>query len=167
MRTDAAASPSAPARRREPWPLALAGLLLAMACVLAAFLGVAVSHPDPLLVADAYAASGRYDAALRASQRAAQLGLALELTSEPAPGGVRLAARLRGADGRALAAERVRVQRERPTQGGFDAAIEATPLGDGWTAFVPLPLAGRWVLEARAERGGEIAVQRIDVAAAP
>lgn len=154
------------ARRWEPWPFAIAGALLAMAGVLACFLGVAISHPDPVLVKDAYAASGRYDAALRAAQRASALGLRLELAAEPAPGGARVAARLLDADGQPLAAERVSLQRERPAQGGFDAAFEATPGVDGWTAFVALPLAGRWIVEARAERGGETVVQRLDVEAA-
>jgi nitrogen fixation protein FixH len=167
MPIEAASRAPARTRRREPWPFAVAGLLLAMAAVLGAFLAVALAHPDPVLVSDAYAASERYDAALRASQRAAALGLALELTAEPAPGGVRLSARLRGANGDVLAAERVLVQRERPNQGGFDIAIEAAPQADGWTAFVPLPLAGSWIIEARAERGGETAVRRIPVEATP
>jgi len=153
------------ARGREPWPLAIVGLLLAMAAVLAAFLFAALSHPDPVLVNDAYAASERYDAALRAADRASALGLHLDLTSEAAPGGARVAARLLGADGRPLTADRMRVRRERATQGGFDSEVETTPLGDGWTAFVALPLSGRWVVEARAERGGETVVRRIDVEA--
>jgi nitrogen fixation protein FixH len=137
-----------------------------MAGVLASFLGVAISHPDPLLVKDAYAASGRYDGALRAAQRAAALGLHLELTAQPAPGGARVAARLLDADGQALAAERVSLQRERAAQGGYDAVFEATPGADGWTAFVALPLAGRWIVEARAEHAGETVVQRLAVEAA-
>jgi len=163
--TEVAATAAARARRWEPWPLAIAGLLLGMAGVLAGFLGAAVSHPDPVLVADAYAASGRYDVALRAAQRASALGLRLDLIAEQAPGGSRVTARLLGADGRALPADRVLVHRERPTQGGYDAAIEATPNADGWTAFVALPLAGRWIVEARAERGGEAIVRRIDIEA--
>jgi nitrogen fixation protein FixH len=118
-----------------------------------------------VLVRDAYAASGRYDTALRAAQRAAALGLRLALTAEPAPGGARVTARLLGADGHALPADRVLVQLERPTQGGFDAAVEATPAGDGWTAFVALPLAGGWIVEARAERGDEAVVRRIEIEA--
>ena len=152
-------------RGREPWPLAIVGLLLVMAAVLAGFLSAALLHPDPVIVPDAYAASQRYDSALRAADRASQLGLRLALTAEPAPGGTRVAVRLFGADGRTLAAERVLVHRERPTQGGFDASIEATPDSDGWTAFVALPLAGSWILEARAERGGESVSSRITVEA--
>ena len=166
MRTETTAGTRAPSRRREPWPFAIAGLLLAMAGVLAAFLYLAVSNPDPVLVSDAYSASGRYDAALRAAERASALGMRLELTSEPAPGGARVTARLLGADGGLLAADRVLVHRERPTQGGFDADVEATAQGDGWTAFVALPLAGRWIVEARAERGGEAVVGRVGIEAA-
>jgi nitrogen fixation protein FixH len=143
----------------------LAGLLLGMALVLAAFLGAAVSHPDPVIVRDAYAASQRYDAALRAADRASQLGLRLELAAEPAPGGTQVALRLIGADARVLEADRVLVHRERPAQGGFDAAVEATPTADGWTAFVALPLPGRWIVEARAERGEESVSRRIAVEA--
>jgi len=143
----------------------LAGLLLGMALVLAAFLGAALSHPDPVIVVDAYAASQRYDAALRAADRASQLGLRLDMVAEPAPGGTQVALRLVGADGRALAADHVLVRRERPAQGGFDAAVEVTPSADGWTAFVALPLSGRWIVEARAERGGESVSRRIAVEA--
>jgi nitrogen fixation protein FixH len=138
-----------------------------MAAVLAGFLSAALLHPDPVIVPDAYLASQRYDTALRAAERASQLGLDLDLATEPAPGGIRVAVRLVGADGRALAADRVLVERERPTQGGFDAAVEAMPEADGWTAFVALPLAGGWIVEARAERGGEIVSRRIAVEAGP
>jgi nitrogen fixation protein FixH len=154
-------------RRREPWPLAIAGGLLAMAAVLGAFLYAALSHPDPVLVHDAFAASGRYDAALRAEARAQARGLRLELGAQPAPGGTRITVRLVGADGRARPADRVRVRRERPTQGGFDTDLAATPSGDGWEAFVALPLAGRWVIEARAERGDGAIERRIEVEATP
>jgi len=164
---DAEATTAAPARRREPWPLAIAGLLVAMGGVLALFLALAIAHPDPVVVADAYAASARYDAELRSAARAAELGLRLDLTSEPAADGARVTARLLDASGAALAAERVQLRRERPTQGGFDAAIEASASGDAWSAVVPLPLAGRWIVEARAERGTERVVRRIVVEAAP
>ena len=167
MSTEAPDGGRAPSRRREPWPLAIAGLLLAMAAVLFAFLYVAVSHPDPVLVHDAYAASGRYDAALRAAQHAAAVGLRLELLSRPEPGGTRVTARLLGADGRALPADHMLVHRERPTQGGFDADVATTASGDGWTAFVALPLSGRWIVEARAERGGEVIEQRFEIEAVP
>ncbi|HEY8156239.1 MAG TPA: FixH family protein [Myxococcota bacterium] len=152
-------------RGREPWPLAIVGLLLVMAAVLAGFLSAALLHPDPVIVSDSYAASQRYDSALRAADRASQLGLRVTLTAQPAPGGTRVAVRLLGADGRALPADRVLVHRERPTQGGFDASVEATPDSDGWTAFVALPLPGSWILEARVERGGELVSRRIAVEA--
>jgi nitrogen fixation protein FixH len=167
MSADAASTPRAQAHRREPWPLALAGLLLGMALVLAAFLAAALAHPDPVIVADAYGASQRYDAALRAADRAARLGLRLELAAEPAPGGARVALRLAGVDGRAMDADRVLVHREWPAQGGYDAVVEASPVADGWTAFVALPLSGRWILEARAEHAGELVTRRIAVEAGP
>jgi nitrogen fixation protein FixH len=72
-----------------------------------------------------------------------------------------------GAEGRPLPADRVQVRRERPTQDGFDAAVEASPADDGWTAFVPLPLPGRWVVEARAELGEESLSRRMAVEARP
>jgi nitrogen fixation protein FixH len=155
------------ARRREPWPLALAGLLLGMGLVLAGFLATALSHPDPAVVADAYAAGERYDAALRAADRAAQLGLRLELAAAPVPGGARVRVRLLGADGRELSAERVDVHRERPAQGGYDTSLEAAHGDQGWTAFVPLPVPGGWILEARAERGELTVSRRIAVEARP
>jgi nitrogen fixation protein FixH len=129
-----------------------------MALVLAAFLAAAVANPDPVLVEDAYAAGERYDAALRAAARASALGLRLELGAEPAPGGVRVALRLLDAEGREVRAERMRVRRERPTQGGLDAELAAEP--GAAPIWLPLPLPGRWIVEGVAERAGETIVAR-------
>ena len=60
--------------RREPWPWAIAGALLAMAVVLACFLWTALSHPDPVVVDDTYAAGQRYSDELRAADRAIARG---------------------------------------------------------------------------------------------
>jgi nitrogen fixation protein FixH len=158
---------SARRRRREPWPFALAGALGAMVVVLGAFLGIAITHPDSVLVEDSFAASARYDAAVRASDRAAASGSSLDLALEPTAGGVRARLTLRDAGGAAIAVERVRVRRERPAEAGLDAEIEATRDGDGWTALVPLPRPGRWVVEAHAERGDEALIRRIPVEGAP
>ncbi len=150
-------------RRREPWPFALAGALVAMGVVLGAFLGIAVAHPDAVLVDDSFAASARYDAAVRASDRAAASGISLDVALDPAAGGVRARLTLRDAEGVAIAAERVRIRRERPAEAGLDAEIEATRDGDGWTALVPLPRPGRWVVEAHAEQGDLALVRRVTV----
>jgi nitrogen fixation protein FixH len=131
-----------------------------MALVLAGVLAAAVSHPDAVLVDDAYRASERYDAALRAATRAAALGLRLELSAAPAPGGVQVAMRLLDAEGREVPAERMRVRRERPTQGGFDAELDARAGADGGATWLALPLPGRWIVEGIAERGGETVVAR-------
>jgi nitrogen fixation protein FixH len=80
---------------------------------------------------------------------------------------VRARLTLRDAGGAAIAVERVRVRRERPAEAGLDAEIEATRDGDGWTALVPLPRPGRWVVEAHAERGDEALIRRIPVEGAP
>lgn len=43
-------------RKHEPWPLAVAAMLLFMVSTSLAFLGIAIRHPDPPVVDDAYRA---------------------------------------------------------------------------------------------------------------
>ncbi|HBZ72011.1 MAG TPA: hypothetical protein DEP35_20695, partial [Deltaproteobacteria bacterium] len=149
--------------RREPWPWAIAGCLLAMAVVLAGFLWTAVSHPDPLLVDDTYAAGHRYNEELRAENRAAALGWHLDLRTVPTTLGARVAMRLLDADGRALAADRASLRRERPAQGGLDETVALSSDGAGFAADVPLPRPGRWWLEARIEHEGAAVLRRIAI----
>jgi hypothetical protein len=53
-------------RRREPWPFVVAGLLGSMIAVSIAFFFVAVKHPDPPVVDDAYRAGLEYAEGLEA-----------------------------------------------------------------------------------------------------
>ena len=160
-------------RTREPWPLALAAALVAMAGVLAALLAIALAHPDAVLLDDAFGASARYDAALRASDRAVAQGLALDVALEPAGASARVRMTLRDAAGAAVAADRVELRRERPAgpagpaEQGLDADLGVTPDGDGFVSVVPLPRPGRWIVEARAQRGDAALVRRLPVEARP
>jgi nitrogen fixation protein FixH len=149
--------------RYEPWPLAIAGSLLAMAVVLALFLWTAISHPDPVLVNDTYAAGQRYNEELQATDRAVALGWQLDVRAAPTPLGARVAMRLVDAQGRALSADHASLRRERPAQGGFDQTVALKSEADGVTAEVPLPLPGRWWLEARIEHEGAALVRRIAI----
>jgi len=148
-------------KRHEPWPWAIAGSLLAMAVVLACFLWTAVSHPDPVLVDDTYAAGQRYNEELRAADRATALGWHLDVRAARTPLGARIAMHLVDAEGRALGADHASLRRERPAQGGFDQTFALKSEGDGFAADVPLPLPGRWWLEARVEHNGAALVRRI------
>ncbi|NNL66411.1 MAG: hypothetical protein HKP30_09230 [Myxococcales bacterium] len=47
-------------RKHEPWPLAVAALLLFMVSTSLAFLGIAIRYPDPPVVDDAYRAGLAY-----------------------------------------------------------------------------------------------------------
>ncbi len=163
MATEAAKASGRESRRQEPWPWAIAGCLLAMGVILACFLWTAVSHPDPVLVEDTYAAGQRYNEELRAEDRAAALGWRLDVATAPTSLGARIGMRLVDAEGHALGADRASLRRERPAEGGFDQAIALKPEGDGFAADVPLPLPGRWWLEARVEHGGAALVRRVAV----
>jgi len=148
-------------RGREPWPWLIAGCLLAMGVVLAAFLWVAISHPDPVLVGDTYSAGQRYNEELRAANRAAAFGWSLDVRAVPTPLGAHVVVRLVDIEGRALAVDRATLRRERPAEGGFDQAVALVSDGTSFAADVPLPLPGRWWLEARVEHEGAALVQRI------
>lgn len=132
-----------------------------MAVVLAWFLWTALSHPDPVLVDDTYAAGQRYNDELRAADRAIARGWQLDLRATPTPLGARVVMRLVDTEGRAVGADRASLRRERPAQGGFDGAVALQSEGAGFAADVPLPLPGRWWLEARVEYNGAALVRRI------
>jgi nitrogen fixation protein FixH len=152
-------------RRVEPWPLAVAALLLAMIATCLAFLAVASRNPDPLVVEDAWRAGRAYSESVRAARRAEALGWRLELATVPAPGGVdvRVTVPDRAA---AQAFSRVEVRRERPAEGGLDARFELSPADGAFAGRVPLPRRGRWHLVVRAENGGE-AIERAFAVFAP
>lgn len=147
-------------RRVEPWPVALAGALLAMICVCLGFYAIAATHPDPEVVDDAYEAGLRINEELRARRRAAALGVVLALETRREPGGVEVRVTVTDARGAPAAAERVAVRRERPAEGGLDADFELARSGGGYAGLVPLPRPGRWRLVATATVGGEV-VRRV------
>lgn len=139
------------ARRVEPWPLAVASLLLAMVGSALAFWAVAAAHPVTLVAEDPFRAGLAYKDRVAERRRAEALGLELALETAPVEGGVAVRVRVTSGEGRAARAERVVVRRERPTQGGLDAdfPLERGPEGL-FTGRVPVPRAGRWRLVATA-----------------
>lgn len=138
-------------RRVEPWPLAVAGLLLAMIASALAFWAVAAAHPVTLVAEDPFQAGLAYNDRVAERRRAEALGLVLALDTAPAEGGVAVRVRVTRDGGPAGAVERVVVRRERPTEGGLDAAfpLEAGPDGV-FRGRVPVPRPGRWRLVATA-----------------
>lgn len=154
-------------RRFEPWPWALAGLLLAMIAGSLAFYAVARAHPDPLVVDDAYGEGLRLNDELHALERGAARHLELFVEARPTAAGTALALALRGPDGRPARPDRVRVRRERPAQGGFDEDFALAPADGRWRGEIPLPLPGRWLLVARAELGDAAVERRVEVERAP
>jgi nitrogen fixation protein FixH len=151
------------ARGWEPWPIALVFCLLAMIGGSLAFLRVAIAHPDAVIAGDAFAASRSYERGMQSRRSAEARGWRLESEAAPSAEGVRVRALMRDAEGRVLAAERVVVHREHRSQGGFDAAFNASADGTAFVANVPLPRAGRWWLWVRAERDGETLIERLAV----
>lgn len=148
-------------RRFEPWPVALAFALALMIGVCLAFLRIAIVHPDALLLHDAYASEPGVAEALRARARAQALGWGLEVRTRAEAGGVVVDAALRDGAGRPLTADRVRVRRERPAEGGLDTEVMLVRAGDVFTGHVPLPLGGRWKLVVRAERDDALLEERL------
>jgi nitrogen fixation protein FixH len=144
-------------RRREPWPVILAALLVAMMGASIGFWRLATRHPDALVATGAREADHFVPEALRAARRADALGWAIDLAAEPRPGAAALRVALRDAHGAPLAAERVLVRRERPAEGGLDAEQPLARAGADWSGTIALPRAGRWLLVVRAERGEEAA----------
>jgi nitrogen fixation protein FixH len=146
--------------RREPWPVALAALLLFMIGASLGFLRVATRHPDAVVGQDA---SRSLPEPLRAARRAHALGWEIALVAAPEPGGAAVRVALRDGAGAPLAADRVTLRRERPAEGGLDTELALAGAGADWAGAVPLPRPGRWHLVVRAERGEEAAERRFSV----
>jgi nitrogen fixation protein FixH len=139
-----------PARRVEPWPLALAAGLAAMIGVCLLFAWVAARHPDPVLVRDTFAADPGRSEELRERRRAEALGLGVRLEARHGPEGLRVRVTVLGAGGARLPAEEVVVRRERPAEGGLDADFPLRADGDAFVGTLPLPRPGRWRLAVTA-----------------
>lgn len=151
------------ARRVEPWPVALASALAFMIATSLSFLFVSLRHPDPVVAADTYAAEPALALDLRARERAVALGIALEVATSPAAGGIEVEATLRDATGGGIVAERVIARRERPAEGGLDAEVPLVRAGDRYRGVVPLPRSGRWRLTVRAEREGVVVERSLEL----
>jgi nitrogen fixation protein FixH len=151
------------ARRREPWPVALAALLLFMIGASLGFLRVATHHPDAVVGQDA---SRELPEPVRAARRARALGWEIALTTAPRPGGADVRVVLADRAGAPLAADRVTVRRERPAEGGFDAVVPLAGAGAEWAGELALPRPGRWHLVVRVERGSEAVERRFALWAA-
>ena len=145
-------------RRREPWPIVVAALLLFMVGGSVGFLRVALRHPDPLVVTDANGAKLDYPEPVRAARRTAALGWQITLEATPRPGAAAVRVSLWDDRGRALRADRVLLRRERPAEGGLDGETVVLRAEDErWSGAIELPRTGRWRLVVRAEHGDEAA----------
>ncbi len=156
-----------PSRARlEPWPWIVAGLLGSTVAVCLAFAHVAASHPDALVVEDAYTAGLAHNDAARARAAADEAGWRFDLAVEPTPAGVRARLVVLDAEGAPLAADALVLRRERPSEGGYDADF---PVDAGAEIEIPLPRPGRWHLVARARVGGAVLerVYGVERSAAP
>jgi nitrogen fixation protein FixH len=139
-------------RRDLAWPIGLACMLGSMIAVSVAFLGIAVANPDAEVVDDAYVAGLAFDEELALRRRADELGLAVGLETRLVPGGVDTRVAVTDRTGEAVEVESVTVRRIRPTLGGYDGDFALTRRAGDGEAFqgrIPLPLPGRWRLEAR------------------
>ncbi len=164
MRADSGvpAPPRSP-RTVEPWPVGIALLLLAMISVSLAFSRVAAIHPDAVIAGDAFASTRAQERAMQSTRRAEANGWRLDARAHPTADGMRVQASMRDAAGRRIEPDRLIVEREHPSRGGFDARFETRAEGEAQIAEVPLPQSGRWTLWVIAERDGAALVERLDV----
>lgn len=134
-------------RRFEPWPAILTLLLATMMAVGVGFFVVASRNVDALVVEDAYEAGLLENDRRRERERAAALGVDLEVRTGPAPdGGLRVSVRAVGPGAEPVLPERVLVRRERPAEGGLDADFELGADAEGHSGVVTFPRPGRWHL---------------------
>lgn len=167
MRADRAPTRK-PARRFEPWPWLLTGLLAAMIASSLCLLSIASAHPDGLVVADAWTAGLAYNDAVAAERAAEDAGLELDVATRETGTGVRVEARIAAPGeptnaGAGPDALQVSVRRLRPAESGYDADFALAPGSGGFSADVPLPLAGRWRLVVTAERGDALLRRQVDL----
>jgi nitrogen fixation protein FixH len=135
------------------WPVALALVLATGMLASLAFLWVAASQPRELIGDGAWNAGSEYNADLRAQETAQARGWTLALHAERRGAGVHVEVRPKSS-GEPLPAElQVHLRRERPERSDFDADLPLARDGEVWSADVALPLAGRWLLVARAGGG--------------
>ena len=135
------------------WPLGLALTLAVGMAASLAFLWVAARGTPDLLPVNTWTAGAEWNESLRAQARARERGWQIELRAERRPNGVHV--ELAPASSREPLPKSldVRLRRERPEREDFDADVALEARGGRWTAEIPLPLAGRWLLVARAGDG--------------
>ena len=146
-------------RRHEPWPIAVAALLLFMIGGSVGFLRVALRYPDPLAVTDAHGAKRDYPENVRAARRTAALGWQIELEATARPGAADVRVVLSDDQGHPVRADRVLLRRVRPAEGGLDEETVLKEGEDSWAGAIELPRVGRWTLVVRAERDDEAVEQ--------
>ena len=134
----------------EPWPWALAGLLVAMIGSSLLLWSIAASNPDGLVAEDAWQAGLQYNAQVAAARAASDLGVTFAIETVGLADGVRVAVRLEDAT-EAGHVGGVWVDRIRPAETGFDQRFDLAADGAGWAGDVPLPLQGRWKLVVTAD----------------
>lgn len=149
-------------RRDLAWPVGLTAMLLFMIGASVAFLAIATTYPDAEVVEDAYAAGLAYDEELALRRRADELGLSIGLETRPAADGIVARVAVTDREGRPVEVDSVTVRRIRPTQGGFDHDFALVRSGGAFEGRVPLPLPGRWRLEARLMVGGQELLAQTD-----
>jgi nitrogen fixation protein FixH len=135
------------------WPVAL-GLTLAVGMAASlAFLGAATRQPPDVLPVNTWTAGAEWNESLRAQARARARGWRIELRAERRPDGVHVELSPSSSREPLPKSLDVRLRRERPERGDFDAEVALEARSGRWTAEIPLPLAGRWLLVARAGDG--------------
>lgn len=146
---------SAQRRSAGPWPWIVSGLLLFMVSSSLAFLAIAVTHPDALVVVDARRASRTEHPELAASRRAEVLGWRFALTADVQGQLADVRVSIHDAAGAQPELDGASVIRIRPAEGGFDQETPLVRSADGFRAELVLPRPGRWHLRVRAEHQGQ------------
>lgn len=154
-------------RRLDPWPLSLAvGLALGVAVSLA-FLWIAARQPSDRLIIDPTRALREHNAAALARAAAAERGWDVALVARRSADGAEIELTASSAGAPLPADPVVSLRRERPERTDLDVDIPLVRDGERWRASVPLPLAGRWRLVARAGDANAFAERTFALEVAP
>ena len=132
------------------WPIGLAALLAVGLGASLAFAWVAARLPADQLPLNPWTEGDAYNVEVRAREAAQARGWDLALRAERFPGGVHVEL-VPTSSGEPLPTPlEVGLRRERPDRADLDGDLALAPSGTSWVADVPLPIAGRWLLVARA-----------------
>jgi nitrogen fixation protein FixH len=158
---------TATARTFEPWPWALAiGLALGIG-VSVAFLWIASRQTPDRLHVNAGEALRAHNHVERARREAAVRGWDVALVARRSAGGAEVEIEPITKREPLPADAIVTLRRERPDRTGLDADIPLRREGERWSARVPLPIAGRWRLIARAGDADVFAEREFALEVAP